>query len=422
LSTIPQLKTFLEGGEEIPSQRMLTKSIVDPAIIHELTTYLRGEELRPLLSMFKSYSHIHTGYWLNTAQFPENNLRMQDSDYIESLRMRLLLPIFPIIRGYNLRCPCSLHRIQDPLKDMFHCMTCPVEGGPRMEIISRHNRIRDALAILLRKIYKHQEIRIEQKPTEPLLLGQKVRQSDVVIRRHGAQPSTHFDVAVVNPASDFYVHTQHSDTRDLAAAKNIEKRKTAHYVKSYGEAFRTQIRPFVLEATGAYGPIACAILKKMVEPTDQHERPDADIVYARKHFLREVSVIVARSTATLVYFARTHMRQDAPDSMEALPTQEDDPQYAPNMLEDVWPPVRLEGEEDDRIQDQDQGEDEDQALARDRALTSQELSQEVNGLLDNLGLGLSLGLAGNQEQLPFSMREEPNISSTRADAAADVVG
>jgi hypothetical protein len=108
--------------------------------------------------------------------------------------------------------------------------------------------------------------------------------------------------------------------------------------------------------------------------------------------------------------------------MEALPTQEDDPQYAPNMLEDVWPPVRLEGEEDDRIQDQDQGEDEDRALARDRALTSQELSQEVNGLLDNLGLGLSLGLAGNQEHLPFSMREEPNISSTRADAAADVVG
>jgi hypothetical protein len=158
----------------------------------------------------------------------------------------------------------------------------------------------------------------------------------------------------------------------------------------------------------------------MVEPTDQHKRPDADIVYARKHFLREVSVIVARSTTTLVYFARTHMRQDAPDSMEALPTQEDDPQYAPNMLEDVWPTVRLEGEEDDRIQEQDQGEDEDQVLVRDRALTSQELSQEVNGLLDNLGL--SLEFEGNQEQLPFSMRVEPNTSSIRADAAADVVG
>jgi hypothetical protein len=81
------------------------------------------------------------------------------------------------------------------------------------------------------------------------------------------------------------------------------------------------------------------------------------------------------------------MRHDAPDSMEDLTTQANDPRYVPNMLEDVWPPVMLEGEEDDRIQDQDQGEDEDQALARNRALTSQELSQEVNGLLDNLDFG-----------------------------------
>jgi hypothetical protein len=40
------------------------------------------------------------------------------------------------------------------------------------------------------------------------------------------------------------------------------------------------------------------------------------------------------------------------------------------MLEDVWSPVRLVGEENDCIQDQDQ--DEDRALTRDRALTSQE--------------------------------------------------
>jgi hypothetical protein len=60
--------------------------------------------------------------------------------------------------------------------------------------------------------------------------------------------------------------------------------------------------------------------------------------------------------------------------MEALTTQEYDPRYAPNMLKDVWPPVRLEGEEDDRVQDQDQNQDEDRTLARDRALTSQEIA------------------------------------------------
>jgi hypothetical protein len=67
MTTIPQLKAFLEGGEEIPSQRMLTKAFVDPDIVQELTAFLGDHDLRPLLSMFKSYSHIHTGYWLDTA-------------------------------------------------------------------------------------------------------------------------------------------------------------------------------------------------------------------------------------------------------------------------------------------------------------------------------------------------------------------
>ena len=82
------------------------------------------------------------------------------------------------------------------------------------------------------------------------------------------------------------------------------------------------------------------------------------------------------------------------------------------MLEDVWPPMRLEREEDDRLQDQGQDEEED------RALSSQELSQQVNGLLNNLGFSLSL--AAIQEQLPFSERVEPNASSTSAEGA--VVG
>jgi hypothetical protein len=424
MTTIPQLKAFLEGGEEIPSQRMLTKAFVDPDIVQELTAYLGDHDLRPLLSMFKSYSHIHTGYWLDTAQFPEANLRMEDTDYVESLRLRLLMPIFPIIQGYHLRCPCSLEHIQDPIKDMHHCLTCPVEGGPRREIIARHNRIRDALAILLKKVYKFQDVRIEQKPTEPVLPGKLPRQSDVVVRSLGAQPSTHFDVAIVNPSADSYVRSQRTDTVDLAAAKYIEKRKIAHYVKSYGEAFRTQIRPFVLEATGAYGPLASAILKKMVEPRDQHERPDPGIVSARKHFLRQVSVVIATSNANMVYFARTHMHQDAPDNEEALPQQEE-PRYPPNMLEDVWPPVRLEGEEDDRIPAQEQGQGEEIARARGLPLRGRELSQEVEGLLGDLGFRLDLENTATPEE--YEEREEPSMrgdsraSSTRVvNGAAEV--
>jgi hypothetical protein len=41
----------------------------------------------------------------------------------------------------------------------------------------------------------------------------------------------------------------------------------------------------------------------------------------------------------MVYFARTHMHQDAPDNEEALPQQKE-PRYSPNMLEGVWPELK----------------------------------------------------------------------------------
>jgi hypothetical protein len=54
------------------------------------------------------------------------------------------------------------------------------------------------------------------------------------------------------------------------------------------------------------------------------------------------------------------------------------------MLEDVWPPVRLEGEEDDRIPAQEQGQGEEIARTRGLPLRGRELSQEVEGLLGKL--------------------------------------
>jgi hypothetical protein len=43
ITTIPELKVFLGGEAEIPSQRMITKAIVDPATTHEMLTYLQGQ-------------------------------------------------------------------------------------------------------------------------------------------------------------------------------------------------------------------------------------------------------------------------------------------------------------------------------------------------------------------------------------------
>jgi hypothetical protein len=55
------------------------------------------------------------------------------------------------------------------------------------------------------------------------------------------------------------------DLADRLAAIFTENKKFNHYVASYGEAFRHQIRPFILEATKAFEPIASAILKKIAD-------------------------------------------------------------------------------------------------------------------------------------------------------------
>jgi hypothetical protein len=116
------------------------------------------------------------------------------------------------------------------------------------------------------------------------------------------------------------------------------------------------------------------------------------------------------------------MHQDAPDNKEALP-QQDEPRYPPNMLEDVWPLVRLEGEEDDRIPAQEQGQGEEIARARGLPLRGRELSQEVEGLLGDLGFRLDLENTATPEE--YDEREETSMredsSSTRViNGAAEV--
>jgi hypothetical protein len=158
---------------------------------------------------------------------------------------------------------------------------------------------------------------------------------------------------------------------DLAAAIFTENRKFNHYVASYGEAFRPHIRPFVLEATGAYGPIASAILKKIVELADKHQRPNPELLKARNHFLREVSVIMATSSAHMICFARTQMRQDGPGGVEVLPQEDRD-----GMTPD-----------EDQIQPEARAEDVDGQPERNRALVGKEISQEVDEFMDNMRLG-----------------------------------
>ena len=362
ITTIPELKALLVGGTEIPSQRKITKAIVDPSTTQELVTHLQEKDHLSTLAWFKSCCHPQTGAWLSTAQFPEANLRMFDSDYVENLRLRLLMPIFTIMPGFHLRCPCKPNKILDPIKDMYHCLSCGFKGPFQITRIGRHNQARNALQKLLQVGHPTQIVLLEQKPTEPLEPNATARRSDVVILGGGANPSTHVDVAIANPAAESYVRNQHTDTVDLAAAKYREDMKLHKYVTAYGEAFRPHIKPFVIEATGAYGPIASAILKKLGQPTGNNQQPSPELLKARNHFLRKVSVMIASTNAHLISFARTQMRPDGPGGVEVLPQ-------------------------------------ENRAPAHDRALDDDEISQVVDDFMSDLELDQDNLHAGAMEEV-----------------------
>jgi hypothetical protein len=66
---------------------------------------------------------------------------MFDSDNVECLRLRLLIPVFPIVRGYHLRCPCSPVHIQDSLTGWYHCVSCSYAGGYQTTNIGCRNQI-----------------------------------------------------------------------------------------------------------------------------------------------------------------------------------------------------------------------------------------------------------------------------------------
>jgi hypothetical protein len=126
---------------------------------------------------------------------------------------------------------------------------------------------------------------------------------------------------------------------------------------------------------------AIAILKKIVEPADKHQRPNPELLKARNHFLREVSVIMATSFAHLICFARAQMRQDVPGGVEVLPQEEQRP--PPTMFGDIWPRDLSQEDQDNLAQPEAQPENEAEVEAhtRDRALVGEELSQAVDNVI-----------------------------------------
>ena len=209
------------------------------------------------------------------------------------------------------------------------------EGAPHNTIVRRHNLIKVALKKLLQKAFPFADIQMEQLVPNTLL-GRDNRICDIVIHGAGAAPATFFDVSVTNQSTGAFVRTAHTDEIDLAGAQLVERMKTALYVKSLGPDFRPHFQPFILEATGAYGPRAAALLDSIVVGANP------ELIRARKEFFRYVSVVCARTNGTMIALARGQMRRDAPPPYAPMSQiQERNIGQEQDINDGVWPTAHV---------------------------------------------------------------------------------
>jgi hypothetical protein len=205
--------------------------------------------------------------WLVSSQFKNsgrwlagrNNIfygkfGLLGNDFLEALRLRLLLP--PIIDDELEMNPrrCTCGHICSATKP-FHLLDCVLS---KAYITGRHNKIRDLLFQFIKDCLPEGSVVQKEIPfqvtTTTMITADLQYEIDNNIN--------YIDVTVANPSSQSYLNMGSATTADVAS-KHKEQAKTRHY-EVLGNAVQTgRFIPFALEATGRLGPAAIRFIERM---------------------------------------------------------------------------------------------------------------------------------------------------------------
>jgi hypothetical protein len=200
-------------------------------------------------------------------------------------------------RGY--RCMCQLRAgnpgDEDPTapSGFGHPLCCQELKGRRNE---RHKCVVKALIGLIKDLHPDYAV------TEEVVVGfdqstaQDVK-ADIVVRDSLDRLLHVVDVAVVTPACTTYTcdGSVRADRRKDAAAAATEASKRRHYERVVAAP---AIQPFVLEATGRFGPAAKAFTQLIC----------GENTYRRSQFLTQCSWILAVGVGQMVDIAGRYLR------------------------------------------------------------------------------------------------------------------
>lgn len=239
----PTVHEFWTRFTEEPATPGLQKEIMEKITEQEFINIMKAggvSNSNMLNARWTGIQAKHAGLWITTT--PSHYLfRIADEHFRTAARIRLGLTPHEAIRT----CQCGTSLTGDP----YHFLNCKLLLGTSTV---RHNTILQALTKVATSLHT-------PVTTEPIVDHKDNSRADAMFHFR-AKPAI-IDVAVINPLASSYIRDAQVT---LGAAKKREKNKNRKYLQRAVDS-RLLFYPFVMEATGGFGPNAEAFIQEFTD-------------------------------------------------------------------------------------------------------------------------------------------------------------
>jgi hypothetical protein len=224
---------------------------------------------------FQSGCSVGTTRWIWLGCNKFEVLRIDEEAYRDALMLRLLIPFYYKNQATIRQCACGAYQTEDEFG--YHSLSCPTMRSSKW----RHDLIKEAVkAFLLR--CRVQEVTLEAPltATSPLRIDLKYIDRGV---------TKYIDVSVINPTSRSYDRNMQIEMEPGNPSLIQEKEKMKKYVKRELGVTDSNFIPFVIEATGRFGPKAVHLIDDICRITTE---ADKRLQAARNFFLQRLQVLL----------------------------------------------------------------------------------------------------------------------------------
>jgi hypothetical protein len=285
------------SGDTIVSQKELSKALDQPTYDQLLTSLT---ETNPEAAAWLASSTAPgISSWLYCAQSSIPGLQLDDQDFKEALRLRLLMPSHDDPVPFQRRCrSCNKDNVEE-----LHGLSCK---GASISRKIRHDLIRDALVKFIRSAVPEAQVMVET-PIPNNLANKGQLTADIMIQQ--GHKVILLDVAITNPAAPSALRRNGPRTIVAgSAAEAKEKKKISLYKESYGQAIESSLVPFVLESTGRLGGMAKQFVEKLSGFLLPNMLASSSLQAARQFLAQRMAVILIKGNSKMIRVARSQIQ------------------------------------------------------------------------------------------------------------------